>query len=83
MGAVKLLKLLRDCGVSHAKFAALAHVNRLQLHRVLSGKTVAVSVDFALAVVRASRELSKQKRQPLLRPADFLASTRDAHPSRG
>lgn len=68
LGAQALLKFLEDHAILRSEFAAQAGVSRLQLYRVLTGQTVQVSLDFALAVARAT--------DGVIEAEDFAFSTR-------
>jgi hypothetical protein len=55
LGVRKLERLLKTLGISAQSFAKLAGVNRGQLHRIINCLTSKVTVDFAIAVSRASK----------------------------
>lgn len=55
LGARKLRRLMKMHRISAQQFGSIAGVNRITLHNALNGATRLISVDFALAVRRASK----------------------------
>ncbi len=54
LGARLLLEHMRQNGLSITRFAARAGLDRVRLQRLLKGKPVRVSVEWALAIQEAS-----------------------------